>query len=607
MKVRGITIVLAALAALCASPSAWAKTRVYTIVVAQNRSLDPGVKPLRYADDDGVKDWELLSLYADRSSLFVILDDETAGVHPDAARAAEVPRKQAIYDRLAKYNDLMAADLQRGDDPELFFVYAGHGDVDAAGQGYVNLFDGKLTRAELFHDVVAPSKARFVHVIIDACKSYFMVNSRGGNKRWVDDQVPASEDRSDQQVQAFLAAEDLANYPRAGVIVATSGDQETHEWARYQSGILSHELRSALSGAADVNGDGRIEYSELRAFLAAANSRVRNPEARIEAYARPPALDRHHALVDLRNVQQQTSRFLHFAPGLAGRFHIEDDRGVRWVDLNKEPTAGFDVLVSSQHGYYVMRGDSQAPNDAEETEETEVHSNTSRRFDLSSAKWRPRAIASRGALDQTFRQDLYKVPFGRGFYDGYVATSGDLPVEDSQPFVVVEQRKPVGKNRLGLGYLMTTSPAGSAGINHGVDLRYGYNVWGPLELGLAAQVGYGSGANGQSLTRVAALAYLGASYLPKQWIALRIDAGIGWQLLSGTVQLGQDRLTGTEPRGLRFEAAGGLGFNIASNLWLVVRGGVAVDGVYPAGTATNPLPSSTAAGGFLNAGAQFQL
>src|SRR5262249_58177828 len=108
---------------------------------------------------------------------------------------------------------------------------------------------------------------------------------------------------SDAQVKAFLEEEQLERYPRAGVIVATSGDQETHEWARYQGGILSHELRSALSGAADVNGDGRVEYSELRAFLAAANARVKNPEARIEAFAPPPALDRHHPLVGLPPAQ----------------------------------------------------------------------------------------------------------------------------------------------------------------------------------------------------------------------------------------------------------------------------------------------------------------
>ena len=172
--------------------------------------------------------------------------------------------------------------------------------------------------------------------------------------------VPAAESaQSGEQLQAFLEEEQLDRHPRAGVIVATSGVQETHEWARYRGGILSHELRSALSGAADVNGDGRIEYSELRAFLAAANARVRNPEARVDVFARPPALDRHRALVDLR-AATASARFLHFGSGLGGRYWVEDERGVRYADLNKEPQASFDMLLSAHHGYFLRNEDREA-------------------------------------------------------------------------------------------------------------------------------------------------------------------------------------------------------------------------------------------------------
>jgi hypothetical protein len=595
---------LALLLAIFSAGAAEARTRTYAIVVAQNRSLDPGVRPLQYADDDGVKNWELLSLLSDRASLFVVVDDETARLHPEAAHHAEVPERAAILERLAQYNDQMTVDLARGDEPELFFVYAGHGDVDATGQGYINLHDTKLTRADLYRDIVGPSKARFVHVIIDACKSYFMVNARGGS-RWVDDRVPAAEDRSDAQVQAFLAEEQLERYPRAGVIVATSGDQETHEWARYQGGILSHELRSALSGAADVNGDGRIEYSELRAFLGAANARVKNPEARLEVFSRPPALDRHRALVDLR--QAQAARFLHFAPGLAGRYHIEDDRGVRYADLHKESGAAFDVVVSPRHGYYVRH---EIERGLSGDEEAEVRALGTRRIELASLTWRPRAVASRGALDETFRQDLYRVPFGRGFYDGFVATSGDVAVEDGAPFIVIEPRRPIGPHRIGVGYVLGTSPAGDVGLTHGVDARYSYRVWKPFDLGLAAQVAHGAHtdpnappANAeQSLTRLALMFTVGAEVLPVQWLALRLDGAVGWQLLSGTVLLGGAHLTGTEPRGLHAEVAGGLGFNVVSNFWIGARGGLTVNGVYPDG-----FVSQTNVGGFFSLGLYFQL
>jgi hypothetical protein len=602
MKIWGALVGLLA----CFASTAEARTKAYAIVIAQNRSLDPGVKPLQYADDDGAKNWELLSMYAEKASLFVVLDDETARLHPDAARHAEVPERAAILDRLDHYNRLMMEDVERGDEPELFFVYAGHGDVDANGQGYINLHDARLTRADLFRDVVAPSKAKFVHVIVDACKSYFMVNSRGG-KKWVDDRVDPAHDRSDAQVKAFLEEEQLERYPRAGVIVATSGDQETHEWSRYRGGILSHELRSALSGAADVNGDGRIEYSELRAFLAAANARVKNPEARVDVFSRPPALDRHRALVDLRAAQGEAraTRFLHFSSELAGRFDIEDDRGVRYADLNKEAGAAFDVVVSGKRGYYVRRAASVRGD--EESEEVEVRTPGLRHVEIAELSWKPRAIASRGSLDQTFRQDLYKVAFGRGFYDGFVATSGDLPVEGGEAFVVREARRAEGANRLSLAYLLSGSPVGDVGLSHGVDLRYAHRLGRYFDLGLAGQVGHSTQGNpdptkNQELTRFALMGQLGFEVPVLRWLALRLDTAIGWQLMSGTIQLGPSRVNGTEGKGLRLEAAGGLGFNVASNFWVFARGGLAVDGIYP-----DVSPSSTQATGFLAVQLQLRL
>jgi hypothetical protein len=388
----------AAFLSLFCATSAWA--RPYAVVVAQNRGDDPHMKPLEYADDDGVKTWELLSLYSERVSLFAVLDRDTARLHPTAAAQAEVPERSAILARLARYNEEMAADLQRGEEPELFFVYAGHGDIDASGQGYISLADGRLTRAELYRDVVAASKARFVHVVIDACKSYFMVSSRGRNDEWHDDSVPPEVDRSVERVRAFLAGKQLDDHPRAGVIVATSGDQKTHEWSRYRAGVFSHELRSALAGAADVNGDGRVEYSELRAFLAAANARVVNPEARLDVFAQPPALDRRHPIIDLGRAHGRIpSRRLHFGPDLSGPYFVEDERGIRYADVNKEPGSAFDVLVEAERAYWVRRGDGA---------QAEVRPGRDT-VELAALRYRPFALAERGAVEESFLNDLFAV------------------------------------------------------------------------------------------------------------------------------------------------------------------------------------------------------
>jgi hypothetical protein len=597
---RWLALALALSAGLGGRPAA-ARTRTYALIVAQNHSLDAGVQPLKYADDDGAKNWELFSLLSERASLFAVLDEETARVHGEAAAHAEVPERAAILDRLARYNDLMAADLARGDEPELFFVYAGHGDVDPRGEGYVSLADGRLTRGELYRDVIAPSRARFVHVIVDACKSYFMVNARGG-RRWTDDQVAPTEDGSTERVNAFLAQEELDHYPRAGVIVATSGDQETHEWSRYRGGILSHELRSALTGAADVNGDGRVEYSELRAFLAAANARVRLPEARVEVFSRAPALDRHRAVIDLRQAAglDRPTRFLHFGSQLSGRFHVEDERGVRYADLNKEAGAAFDVVISAKHSYYVRRGDE---------EEGEVRPGVTRRIEVDGLRWQRRAIAARGAIDQSFQKDLYRVPFGRGFYDGFVATSADLPVDEGTPLVILEAKRPL-RHAITASYLMTGAPAGDSGLNHGLDLRYAFSAHRHVELGLAGQIGHGSGpaagptnaTGGQALTRAALLATVGVTFAPLQRLRLGLDAGLGWQLLAGSVQLGAQRVEGTEARGLRLELGGALAVDLIENLALRVRGGFALDGVYPQAVQSVSTPT-----GFLNVGVQFRL
>ena len=404
-------------------------------------------------------------------------------------------------------------------------------------------------------------------------RATYLVNARGG-KRWVDDAVSPDEGAAgDARLHAFLEEEQLERHPRAGVIVATSGDEETHEWSRYRGGILSHELRSALSGAADVNGDGRIEYSELRAFLAAANAHVRNPEARVDVFARAPALDRHHPLVDLR-AASPNARFLHFGAGLGGRFYIEDDRGVRIADLNKEPSAAFDVMVSARHAYYVRSDDQEAEADAGR-----------RRVEVSTLPWHARAIAARGAIDDSFRHDLYREPYGRGFYDGFVATSGDVPVEDGAPFVVATAppRRPSPRHRLSFAYTLTSGSIGDSGLSQGFDIRYAFRFWRGLDVGVSAQYGASPSAPRGACRAPPRCVVLGGEYWPLARLGLRLDSAIGWQLYNGTVELGGQKLTGTEPRGLRYELAGGAIVRLADSFGLFVRGGLALDGVYPQG------------------------
>jgi TolB-like protein len=412
MLARGACFATALLLLTPSQATAASGTEPFVIVIGNNLSLDKGVKPLRYADDDALRYFELFSLVSKRVALFTVLDRDTARLHSRLARHARPPELAAILTTLKRYNRQMKALAKQGKRSELVFVYAGHGDIDKSGEGYVNLQRKKLRRRDLYKKIIGPSQASYVHLIIDACKSYFLVNRRG---KWKRDQTKRGK-AGDAELAAFLKKEDLAAYPKAGVILATSGDESTHEWSRYRGGILSHELRSALAGAADVNGDGRIEYSEVHAFIAAANARIKNAKAKLDIWSRPPAANRSQPL--FRPAKARRGRLLRFGPKLAGRYHLEDDRGVRAVDLHKAAGLGFDLALDRRRTYYLRRANKQA-----------LIRPGATRLAVASLRFGRTTLAARnGSLDRTFRRDLYRQPFSRGFYDGFVARTGHIAV-----------------------------------------------------------------------------------------------------------------------------------------------------------------------------------
>ncbi len=167
---------------------------------------------------------------------------------------------------------------------ELYFVFAGHGDVDR-GQGFLELADGRFTADDL-EALLKSIPATHAHVILDSCNSFFVLNARKpGGRRFA-----TSED----------AARSLAaRLPNVGVFLSTSAASEVFEWSELEAGIFSHAVRSGLMGAADANGDGRVSYAELRAFVGIASSSLRNPSFRPQIFARGPGGHDDDALLDL--------------------------------------------------------------------------------------------------------------------------------------------------------------------------------------------------------------------------------------------------------------------------------------------------------------------
>lgn len=554
----------------------WAKapSNTYVMIVANNHSLDKNVKSLRYADDDAIAYYDLFSLVGSHVELFTVFDDETAKLHPKLSGKVQIPTKAAIFGTLDRWNKAIAKDKAAGKESELIFIYAGHGDIDENGEGYVNLQASKLRRRDLYQRILAPSKANYVHLIIDACKSYFFVNRRGGDSTWKNDEAPRSRQA---ELKAFLKSETLDAYPNAGVILATSGDQSTHEWSRYRGGILSHELRSALAGAADINSDGKIEYSEIHAFIAAANLKLLNPEARLNIYAKAPAVNRRRALfyVNAHHNGLAHARLLRFDRALSGRFYLQDDRGLRVADLNKARGLNFNMVIDPKRGYFLRKGDQEA----------EIAPGK-KQVRVASLDYRLAKTSARGSLDETFRKKLYEVSFSRGFYDGFCAQTGHLPVEksDSDAYLEAESNFSAGgSNDLSVGFIANNELSDLSGLNYGVALRYHHPLYSWLSLSVSVEYGrsqHDGAASDFSMHRLAAL--IGASVnTPTKFFhtTFRADFAMGYQsyIGSGEIDLAEETISGSDYLGLRIEAGVGAGIDLVGPLFADLRGGVSID------------------------------
>lgn len=396
------------LPALVLTATLGAASPLYALIIANNHSNDPKLASLQYADDDGARYFTALRPMAKEVTLLSVLDDETQRRFPGLAAQTRPPTRRELADALTRMNAAMKADRAAGKSPVFFFVFTGHGQRGEAGEGSIALLGEQFTRSELFSQVLQPIQASTTHLIIDACDSYFFVNQRGS--------LPVAAGQA-VAVAQFLEERSLDKFPDVGVVLSTSSQQESHEWAAINAGVFSHEVVSALLGAADVNSDGKVEYSELRAFVAAANQQVDDPRGKVNMFARPPARDRSAPLADL--TAPSTNAYLLLPAGLSGRHWVEDGHGVRLADFNKEPDRPLVLALPPQGTYFVRTAEKEA----------RLESAEGRLIDAGQLAWSPTGIAARGgSLDESFREHLFERPYGPRFYGGFVSSSGELAV-----------------------------------------------------------------------------------------------------------------------------------------------------------------------------------
>jgi hypothetical protein len=419
------------LAILALVGTAQAATRRYAVVVANSTSLDPKVTALEYADDDAARYTEMLDQVADEVRLLTVLDASSQRVYPKLAARAGVPDKKSLTAALTETFANAKRDRDAGHEVIFYFVLIGHGDVAPGGEGYVSLLDAPFRRADLYREVLARSPATTNHVIIDACNSYFLVHRRGGPDG-VDDAGPSRA----AAVKAYVGELDLSKFPNTGVLLSTSTAKESHEWSAIEAGVFSHEVRSALTGGADANGDGRVDYPEVQAFIAAANLHIEDARARVNMFASAPAIDRTRPLFDLGQARFPT--FVTVAAGKPLRFYLEDDRGVRYGDMHASGERPVHLALVPRPHYFVRTADGKL--------ERRIDGSRPGRVSVDGKSLGAPSVAARGAVEDSFRRNLFAEAYGLTFYKGFAAANNLPPaVSPAAAWVPVDARGQLGR------------------------------------------------------------------------------------------------------------------------------------------------------------------
>lgn len=367
----------------------------YALIIGHNDSTDPELSPLRYADDDAIRYHELFDLIATETTLLTERDEETHRLYP--LLEASKPTRANVMKAIRSIGSAIEKDVGKGLKPIFSLIFSGHGSYDADGSGFLYLEDATFTTRDLYDEVIAPNSGAQIVLVIDACNAALLVHSRGGGG----DRVASAPSKLK-----------LEAYPNVGVILSSSSVGEVHEWGRYLSGVFSHEVRSALLGPGDIDGDRRITFPELASFIAAANDAVDNPTIRLNPYIRPPMNDPNMALIDM-----DTARFparIRIENNQKARGFMMDSRLVRYLDFHMGAGRSFEVgLVHNTRGWIVVQED-------QEYRVPEGAIGTLSLQQIPAQKLT--TVATRGATSSYFEETLFDEPFSIQFASNFLNT-----------------------------------------------------------------------------------------------------------------------------------------------------------------------------------------
>jgi hypothetical protein len=419
MRALGVGLALLAV-------TAQARPTSYALVIGNNAppiSDAEALPTLRFADDDAARWFKFFERLTAGTYVLTVLDADSQRRHPDVAARAQPPGMAELKAAVKEIARQVQADIERGDAPTVYFTFSGHGVRSPDGTYFLALSDGKLTREQLFDEVLAKLEPAYVHLFIDACHAEGLVGERGTREVDVPKVAVAPAD-AELAFQLRLPAK----FPRVGAITAVTVDQQAHEWSRIEAGVFTYELLSALSGAADVNNDGLLEYSEVQAFIASANRDLADPRATPKVMSAAPRINVHAPVLALSSLKNTG-----FVSGLfpLGHFHVELENGQRLLDAHLAPDQRATLAIPEGKAFLIASG-----------KEAELQIRASQTIRAETLNLEAPRAGARGSLEAALSRALFQSSFGATYYRGYTDSLDLVPVVFSAPPQVERQLEP---------------------------------------------------------------------------------------------------------------------------------------------------------------------
>ncbi|MDD5308787.1 MAG: caspase family protein [Deltaproteobacteria bacterium] len=307
-------IVIGIGAVLFAALPAGAATRKYAVLIGNNEGHDPS-EALRFAEQDARKMGAVLSDLGGFAPVDVTVLE---GGDADGALAALRATEKRLKDQ-----------ARAGEKTMLLIYYSGHAEGDVLELGRSSLPFSKLSEA------LRSSAADVRVAFVDSCESGRLIALKGGRRG------PAFDIRVTDEINSRGYA----------IVTSSAGDELSQESAEIRGAVFTHFLVSALRGAGDESGDGRVTLTEAYRY---AYARTLARTSRTAAGGQHPMYDfalQGRGEVVLTSTERSGS-LLSVTGDAPGRLLVLDAKAESIV-AESEVTAGKPALVAVSPGTYV--------------------------------------------------------------------------------------------------------------------------------------------------------------------------------------------------------------------------------------------------------------